>query len=249
MLSLQHVTKEFKIKDARHPVLQDINFTVEANSIVSLLGPNGCGKTTLLKILAGLEQPTSGTISWSNTQHPRVGFLFQNPAKALFPWQTVEEHIRFALKTHVSDAQELQRESHKILDALQMSTHKNKYPYELSGGMMQLLAMGRSWAMRPDIFILDEALSALDYYSALALQDIFLKLWSERPIPTVVVTHDVDEAIFLSDKICILSPRPGRIIEEIDVALPRPRQFADRTSGTFVELRKRVLDGMEGFLI
>ncbi|MEK9183417.1 MAG: ABC transporter ATP-binding protein [Patescibacteria group bacterium] len=253
MLELKNVSKTFDSSSTQPAlVLSDVSFKIPRGEIISFVGPNGCGKTTLLKIIAGLDKQTGGEIAAPGHKHHseiRAGLVFQDYSNSLFPWLTVEQNIEFVLKTRIKNKKERRNKIQEILGKLNLSDHRHKYPYELSGGLSQLTAFGRTMALNPEILLLDEPFSTLDYYTSLNLQQKFISLWEETKIPAIIVTHSIDEAVLLSDKIIIFSPAPARIIAEIQNKLPRPRHISQIEYQQFHDTKKKVMDNIKGFLV
>jgi NitT/TauT family transport system ATP-binding protein len=221
------------------PALSDVSFEVEDGEFVTIFGPNGCGKSTLLYLLAGIEEPSNGEVL-INDRPPaqaRAGFVFQNFHESLFPWLTVKENVAFALKALGKPSVEAMA----YLDEVGLTDFAGNYPYQLSGGMRQLVAIARARAFDPDLFLMDEPFSALDYQNKLHAERELLKVWRESKTTTVFVSHDVDEAVFLADRVIVLSKRPGTIKEIIPVNLPRPRTIETRMSSNFFKIKNRVL--------
>lgn len=242
MLTLENITKAYGDQTRiAGTILDDVSFCVGPNEIVALVGPNGCGKTTLLNIIAGFEKPTSGFVRYSGllSNQVRQGIVFQQTRESLFPWLTVREHL--SSKNVVTNV--------KLAEKIGLGNHQDKYPYELSGGMAQLLAIGRAWAREPNLFLFDEPFSSLDYYTAAAVQLKFLELWETKPITTLMVTHTLEEAIFLADRVVILSPAPSQVVADIPVGLPRPRLLETQASTAFYDIKSAILRILSGFLI
>ncbi|MDR0817971.1 MAG: ABC transporter ATP-binding protein [Oscillospiraceae bacterium] len=223
--------------------LENVSLDIESGEFISLLGASGCGKSTLLRILAGLEKPTMGAAKFNGEEitgtDPKRGLVFQE--HTLFPWLTIKGNISFALKASKKYADERS----KIADWLELaglSDFANSYPHQLSGGMRQRAALVRALAVSPDVLLLDEPLGALDSFTRMNLQDELIRLWESRGNTMVMVTHDVDEAIYLSQRIVIMSPRPGRIAEIIEIPMSYPR---NRGSSDFTEFRTRILKMMD----
>ena len=221
--------------------LHDVSFEVPNNQFCSILGHSGCGKTTLLNIAAGFEKPTSGTVlvdgepisapGWRNTM------IFQD--YALFPWASVSENIAFGLEMK-------NLPSHKRIDATQyfiglvgLKGFEDKYPHQLSGGMRQRVAIARALAVRPQLLLMDEPFAALDAQNRSFMQDELVRIWQREPKTVMLVTHSIDEAIKLSDCIAVMTRRPGRVKEFIEVDLPRPR---DEDDSGYLKLRRRLRD-------
>ncbi len=222
------------------PVLDHLSLAIAAGEIVALLGPNGCGKTTLLRILAGLDTPDSGELRLGSDAitgpSAERGLMFQDPN--LFPWLSVRGNIqaglvaRGVLREHRQDVEDFIR-------LVGLEAFADAYPHQLSGGMAQRAALARALINRPKLLLLDEPLGALDQFTRMRMQDEVLQLWQTRGTTMAIVTHDIDEAIYMSDRIALMTARPGRIERLLDVALPRPRQ---RTSAPFLELRTTILE-------
>ena len=220
--------------------LKNINLTVNKGEFVSIIGPSGCGKTTLMRLLAGLDFPESGHISLNGEEvagpDPARGYVFQQ--SSLFPWLTVSKNIASGLK-----ARKVYREqkSHvtQFIELIGLTGFENAYPHQISGGMAQRVAIARALINNPVALLLDEPLGALDAFTRADLQDKLLELWAKNSTTMVLVTHDVDEAIYLSDRIVIMTPRPGKINEIMDVNLPRPRH---RGGMEFLALRRVILE-------
>lgn len=241
MLRVDNISKIFHgAQQSNITIIQNISFEAKPNEVTVIVGPNGCGKSTLLKIIAKLESPTTGTVLFNNRADCQlmIGMVFQNHYHSLFPWLTVSDNLDFALRTHTKDAKTRQEETSRLLDKLLLTEHKDKYPYQLSGGLSQLTALGRALALEPGIILMDEPFSALDYHTAMKLQAHFLVLREQINIPIIIVTHSLDDAILLSDKIILLSPQPSKIIQTIENKLERPRTPNLLNHDYFHELKK-----------
>lgn len=219
--------------------LKGINLSVKKGEFVSIIGPSGCGKTTLLRLVAGLDTPESGTITLEGETitgpDPHRGYVFQQGS--LFPWLTVEKNIAAGLKARgVYKAEKA--EVAKYISLIGLEGFEKAYPHQISGGMAQRVAIARALINRPAALLLDEPMGALDSFTRADLQDKLLELWKRDRTTMILVTHDVDEAIYLSDRIVIMTPRPGQISEILDVDLTRPR---DRGNAEFLELRASIL--------
>lgn len=224
-IRVENVSKSFGAVEALRPVSLDI----APGEFVTLLGPSGCGKSTLLAILAGLEKPTAGTA----TARGKVGMVFQEAA--LFPWRSVRDNIAFGLEMSGVGKEERRRLGDAMLQKVHLNGFGDSFPHELSGGMRQRAAIGRALIARPDILLMDEPFGALDAQTRSLLQEELLTLVGEYRPTVVFVTHDMDEALLLSDRVLLFSARPGRIIEDIRVTTPRPRD-TDRDPN-LIELR------------
>jgi ABC-type nitrate/sulfonate/bicarbonate transport system ATPase subunit len=240
-LAIRGVAKSFARDDgALLRVLDGFTMAIAPGELVSLIGPSGCGKSTLLRLIAGLDRPDSGELRVGD--EPIVGpgagrgLVFQDPS--LFPWLTVRGNIRAGLVAR-GVARGSREEVEGFLKLVGLDGFARAYPHQLSGGMAQRAALARALINRPQVLLLDEPLGALDQFTRMRMQDEVLRLWRARGTTMVLVTHDIDEAIYMSDRIVVLTPRPGRIEHVIDVGLDRPRQ---RTSPRFLELRAEILE-------
>jgi NitT/TauT family transport system ATP-binding protein len=242
-LEIDHVSFAYE----GQPTLADITLTLPVGAFVSLLGPSGCGKSTLLKLLAGLLSPAQGQLSWQGRKidGPSLerGVVFQD--YSLFPWMTLEENLSLALaKAHPETERKWRRQlTAEYLELVGLADASGKYPFELSGGMQQRGAIARALAVGSPVLLMDEPFGALDPINRTRLQDLLLSVWSSTsPKKTVIfVTHDVDEALYLSDRIVMLGASPGRVIAELDVPFARPRQRrALVNSAEFQQLRRQI---------
>lgn len=223
-ISVQRVSKTFPSSRGEVPALLDVTLAVEPGEFMCLVGPSGCGKSTLLKILAGLIEPTSGEVTFlANGSRPRTAMVFQE--HSLFPWMTIADNVAFGLEVGGMAKHERRRRAEALLDQLGLGEFALRYPHELSGGMQQRASIARALLTEPQILLMDEPFSALDAQSKLVLQEELLRLWRERRQTIVYVTHDIEEAVVLGDRVLVMSGRPGLIVREVDVGLPRPRDL------------------------
>lgn len=239
-ININGVTKVFGKKDEQVIALNNVDFEIPAGSFVSLIGPSGCGKTTLLRCIAGLETPTSGSISVDGTKVTKPGsdrgFAFQQAN--LFPWLTIRENIAFGLKArkifkqHQSDVDE-------FIELVGLKGFENSYPHQISGGMNQRASLARALVGHPKILLLDEPLGALDAFTRMTMQDEILRLWKEHEMTMVMVTHDVDEAVYLSDYVVVMSPRPAKVEKIIKIDMTHPRA---RSQDVFLKYRTDILE-------
>ncbi|AEH61098.1 ABC transporter related protein [Methanosalsum zhilinae DSM 4017] len=224
-------------------VLDDIHLHIKQGEFISILGPSGCGKSTLLNILAGFESGDNGVATCCKEKIEGVStqraVVFQSPV--LFPWLSVRKNVMFGLKQKKMDDGVRQKIVDKYLKAVGISKFENYYPGQLSGGMQQRVALARVLVLDPNILLMDEPFAALDAQSRLSMQELLLNLWQKHKPTVIFVTHDVEEALFLSDKIFIMSKRPGRIKEEIEVTFRRPRNISIIGTPEFSELKKHIL--------
>ena len=223
--------------------LNDVSLDIRPGEFISIIGPSGCGKTTLLRLIAGLDKPQSGTLTIDDSRitdvSPERGYVFQQGS--LFPWLTVENNIAYGLKARRVFKQNRDKIG-KYISMVGLNGFEKSYPHQISGGMAQRVAIARALINEPKALLLDEPMGALDSFTRADLQDKLLELWKENGITMILVTHDIDEAIYLSDRIVIMTPRPGKISRVIDVDLPRPRH---RGGGEFLAMRRSILQFFE----
>src|SRR5215210_1105972 len=238
-----NVSKSFPAPDNSAPnvlALDAVSLSIAAGELVSLVGPSGCGKSTLLRLIAGLDSPDGGEL-WVGTEaisapSAERGLVFQDPN--LFPWLKVRHNIESGLVAR-NVLNEKRAEVDEFMRLVGLETFAKAYPHHLSGGMAQRVALARALINHPKVLLLDEPLGALDAFTRMRMQDEVLRLWQIRRTTMLLVTHDIDEAIYMSDRIVIMSPRPGRIERTISVSLDRPR---DRSSSEFLTLRGEILE-------
>jgi ABC-type nitrate/sulfonate/bicarbonate transport system ATPase subunit len=242
-LRVQQVSKSFPAPDnplTSRQALGNISLSIAPGELVSLVGPSGCGKSTLLRLIAGLETPDSGEllIGSDPISEPSAerGLVFQDPN--LFPWLTVRRNIEAGLVAR-RVLRDKRNEVGEFMQLVGLETFADAYPHHLSGGMAQRVALARALINHPKVLLLDEPLGALDAFTRMRMQEEVLRLWENRRTTMLLVTHDIDEAIYMSDRIMIMTQRPGRIDREIGISLVRPR---DRTSESFLRLRSEILD-------
>ena len=242
-LRVREVSKSFPNQDstdARTHAIDRISLEVAAGELISFLGPSGCGKSTLLRLITGLDSPDSGEL-WVGTEpitapSAERGLVFQDPN--LFPWLTVRGNIQAGLVAR-GVLHEKRGEVDEFMRLVGLETFANAFPHHLSGGMAQRVALARALINHPKVLLLDEPLGALDAFTRMRMQDEVLRLWQARGTTMLLVTHDIDEAIYMSDRIVLMTPRPGRIERILDVTLDRPRL---RNSPEFLRLRGDILD-------
>lgn len=243
ILRAENLSKSFTAIDGKVvAALRDMQLTIAEREFVSFIGPSGCGKTTLLKVLAGLLQPSRGRI-YENGRPPQGritshGVVFQT--YSLFPWLTVEQNVAFGLTLRGTSSHQQRRVSSHYIDVVGLRGFERAYPKELSGGMQQRAALARAFATNPKILFMDEPFSALDTQTRRFMQDLLLQLWNNEPRTVLFVTHDVDEAVFLSDTVYIMTPRPGTVRERVTVDLPRPRTLKTEFTPGYLQLKKHV---------
>lgn len=226
-IDIQHLTKAFYKKQDSVTALDDISLTIEDGEFVCLVGPSGCGKTTLLRILAGLEQPSVGefTIRSENENRPLQSMVFQE--RGVIPWLTVEENVAFGLKMRGLSKEIIQERTDYYIKKTGLDRFAKLYPKELSGGMKQRVSIARAFANDPEILLMDEPFAALDEQNKFILQEELLSIWSETKKTVLFITHSIDEALLLSDRILLMSAQPGKIIKQVRIDMPRPRTIED----------------------
>ena len=238
----------FETNDGPVHALSDIDLTIEKGEFVSLIGPSGCGKTTLLRVIADLEKPTGGSISVNGMtpeearQARAYGYVFQ--AAALYPWRTIADNVALPLEIMGLSKAEQQKRISENLALVDLTGFEKKFPWQLSGGMQQRASIARALAVEPDMLLMDEPFGALDEIVRDHLNEQLLKLWAETRKTVVFVTHSIPEAVFLSTKIVVMSPRPGRIHDVIDCDLGDDRPLDIRETPEFLEIAGRVRDGL-----
>ncbi|MCD6679429.1 MAG: ABC transporter ATP-binding protein [Burkholderiaceae bacterium] len=247
---LKGVTKTYPstARDASDVTAVDnVDFAISDCDIVCLVGPSGCGKSTVLNMIAGFEQPTSGQITVGSTAVSGAGpdrmVVFQSPA--LFGWMTVYENVVFGPKKQGVPRSRYEADAQRFIDAVGLTEFASHYPYQLSGGMRQRVQIARALVNRPEVLLMDEPFGALDFQTRLLMQELLLKVWSEFRPTIMFITHDVDEAIFLGDRVYVMSRRPGRLKEQVDVPFPKPRSMSVLTDPAFIALKERVLQSIK----
>jgi NitT/TauT family transport system ATP-binding protein len=242
-LQIEHVSIELGDGPQRFTALEDISVDVEAGEFVCLLGPSGCGKSTLLGALAGHLQASQGTLRLDGElisgPDPRRGLVFQH--HTLFPWLSVEDNVAYGLKMQGLGKAERRAQARALLSQMGLQGFEDRYPKALSGGMLQRVEIARVLINQPRVLLMDEPFGALDALTRLKMQELLLGLWQKLQTTIVFVTHDIDEALFMADRILVMSPRPGRVIDEIRVLADRPRRQDWLTSTAFAELKRHCL--------
>ncbi len=245
-LSCTNLSQSFAAAGASVEVLRDLNLETREREFLTIVGPSGCGKTTILRLLAGLAQPTAGRVERllsAGDRSDRVLMVFQE--NNLFPWLNLIENGCFGLEMQGVARAERESSCRTWIERVGLAGREKAYPHELSTGMKQRVALIRAFLSDPAVLLLDEPFAALDYQTRLLMQQDLLELWDESHRSIVFVTHDVDEAIFLSDRILVLSNRPSTVIEELEVTAPRPRNAAGAPSADTVELKRKILTALQ----
>ncbi len=250
-IMLDNIGMTYKTNDGRDvTALTSVTLNIRKGEFISLLGPSGCGKTTLLRIIADLLTPTQGSITVGGETprqarlKQRYGIVFQSAV--LYDWRTVRKNVMLPLEImHVPKPERLER-ADKMLELVGLSDFANHYPQQLSGGMQQRVGIARALAIRPEILLMDEPFSALDEFTREKLHDDLLRIWRKTNKTVVFVTHNISEAVYLSDRVCVLSPHPGRLSAVVDIDLPRPRTAKLKSTPEFTALVAKVRGSFEG---
>ncbi|MEN8840728.1 MAG: ABC transporter ATP-binding protein [Octadecabacter sp.] len=248
VIAARSIDLTFTTNDGPVHALKDVSLDIQKGDFVSFIGPSGCGKTTFLRCIAGLETPTAGEMSVNGmtpdaARRTRAyGYVFQ--AAGLYPWRTIGGNIRLPLEIMGFSKAEMAERVERVMDLVDLSGFEKKYPWQLSGGMQQRASIARALAFDADILLMDEPFGALDEIVRDHLNEQLLKLWARTEKTIGFVTHSIPEAVYLSTKIVVMSPRPGRITDVIDSPLPRDRPLDIRDSAEFIEIAHRVRDGL-----
>jgi NitT/TauT family transport system ATP-binding protein len=237
---LSHI---YEGREGQVPALQDICLTVGAGRFTVIVGPSGCGKTSLLMMMAGLREQTSGSIlcggkPMTAPDPDRVGVVFQEAS--LFPWLTAIDNIEFPLSIRHAPREERRRRAEAMLELVGLKGFGTRYPHELSGGMKQRVSIARGLVQDPPVLLMDEPFAALDEQTRMTMGHELLRIWSQTAKTVVFVTHSLTEAVYLADEVLVMSARPGRIIDRIDITLPRPRTYEMMATDVFGRLRERI---------
>jgi NitT/TauT family transport system ATP-binding protein len=228
-----------------HEAIADVVLSVAEGEIVSLVGPSGCGKTTLLRCVSGLTPPTAGRIALLGrtvTDVPRgLAIVFQDYSRSLFPWMSVRRNVEFPLRGNQVTKSERRERAHESLEAVALAGFADRYPWQLSGGMQQRVALARALAYRPSLLLMDEPFASVDAQTRADLEDLLLGIRARFGITVLFVTHDIDESIYIGDRVVVLSAAPARVVTELKIDLPEPRdQIATKELDRFVHLRAEI---------
>ncbi|EAV44013.1 ATP-binding protein of ABC transporter [Stappia aggregata IAM 12614] len=249
VIDIENLSLTFETNDGPVNALSDIDLKIEEGDFVSFIGPSGCGKTTLLRVIADLEKPTAGSISVNGVSPEQArlnrayGYVFQ--AAALYPWRTIAKNVALPLEIMGLSKAEQQQRISRNMELVNLTGFEKKYPWQLSGGMQQRASIARALAVEPDLLLMDEPFGALDEIVRDHLNEQLLQLWAKTNKTVVFVTHSIPEAVFLSTKIVVLCPRPGRIYDVIESDLPRERSLDIRETPEFLKVAHRVREGLK----
>jgi len=249
MISVENVDLTFETNDGPVHALREVSLEVKEGDFVSFIGPSGCGKTTLLRVIAALESPTTGNVSVNNMvpddarKAREYGYVFQ--AAGLYPWRTVSGNIKLPLEIMGYSSAEKEERTKKVIELVELKGFEKKFPWQLSGGMQQRASIARALAFDANILLMDEPFGALDEIVRDRLNGELLNLWARTKKTICFVTHSIPEAVFLSTKIVVMSPRPGRITDVIESSLPAKRDLNIRDSSEFIKIAQRVREGLK----
>ena len=248
IITAKDLNLRFETDDGPVVALKDVSLNVKKGEFVSFIGPSGCGKTTLLRAIAALETPNSGSLSVNGMspeearRHRSYGYVFQ--AAGLYPWRNIAKNVRLPLEIMGFDKNEMNARVKRVLELVDLSGFEKKFPWQLSGGMQQRVSIARALSFDADILLMDEPFGALDEIVRDYLNEQLLKLWHSTEKTICFVTHSIPEAVYLSTKIVVMSPRPGRIIDIIQSDLPHNRPLEIRDTKEFIDIAQRVREGL-----
>lgn len=244
MLTVENLKKVYNISGSALEVLRDISFSVQSGEFVTIVGPSGAGKTTLLRCLSGLLPSSGGKVTLTESGRviasppPEIACVFQDYSRSLMPWSKVARNVAIPLKNKIRDRRQRREAVEKALAEVGLDGFENSYPWQLSGGMQQRVAIARAIAYRPQFLVMDEPFASVDAQTRAELEDLILRVRHDAGLTVVLVTHDIDEAVYLGDRVIVMSPRPTTVVETIDIDLPRPRsQVETKALPRFTELR------------
>ncbi|NNE09485.1 MAG: ABC transporter ATP-binding protein [Gemmatimonadetes bacterium] len=236
----------YKTQNGELEALTDVSFSVRDHEFVCLVGPSGCGKSTILKLVAGLLEPTLGTIAFDTVPangRPRNAMVFQE--HGVFPWMNVIDNVAFGLEIRGVPREERRAIARRFIARVGLSHFEESHPHELSVGMRQRVSIARAFVNDPEILLMDEPFGSLDAMTKMVMTEELMGIWSRQRKQVLYVTHDIEEAIMLGDRILVMTGRPGRIREEIEIRLPRPRDLRDRDSAEIVKIKEHVWEILE----
>ncbi|MFI2857234.1 ABC transporter ATP-binding protein [Paenibacillus sp. JSM ZJ436] len=239
-IDIKNVSKSF----GSLRVLEQVDFSIAKGEFAAIVGPSGCGKSTVLRMIAGLESPGSGavTANGADIEKPEPSRMLIFQEHALYPWRTVADNVAFGLELAGMRKKERSQRVDEVLAKVGLTGFQKYYPHQLSGGMRQRAAIARALVTDPEVLLLDEPFGALDAITKISMQNELLTLWEGTGKTVLLITHDIDEAIYLADTVYVMSPRPGRIVEQIKLSMPRPR---NRNGADFVAVRERVMKHLD----
>jgi NitT/TauT family transport system ATP-binding protein len=245
-LGVRDLRKEYAGHGQRTVALGGASFEIERGAFVSIVGPSGCGKSTLLQIMAGLAPASAGEVHFQgravSSPPPEIIYLFQQYTRSLFPWKTVESNVAYGVENRGVPPAEARRRAREFIGLVRLQGFERHYPWQLSGGMQQRVAIARALACRPDVLLMDEPFSAVDALTRVGLQELVLRLWRELSLTIVFVTHDIDEAVYMSTRVIALSKAPAVVQMDVAVELPLPREpITTREAPRYLEYRHRLL--------
>jgi NitT/TauT family transport system ATP-binding protein len=243
ILTLNNLTTVFPDENGGLRALRDISFDVHPREFICVLGPSGSGKTTLLRVVAGLLQPTSGRVTFVRKQQPRIGMVFQ--AANLMPWRTVIQNIMLPLEIHGTGEQSAREKAHEMVDLVGLKGFEDSLPRDLSGGMAQRVAIARALIHDPDLLLLDEPFGSLDALTRERMWTELSRIWQARRKTVIMVTHSINESLFLADRVLVLTQRPGTVKMDMQVDLPRPRRDDIRYTPQFGKLARKLREAIE----
>lgn len=255
ILRVDNLRKQYGEGPDAFVAIEDVTFSVSEGEFLTIVGPSGCGKTTMLKCLAGLLPVTGGTVTFEGQKVEGVpgglGFVFQEYGRSLFPWLTVRKNVAFPLRSSKKDGGDAGSTNDarvdKALEEVGLSSFADSFPWQLSGGMQQRVAIARALAYEPTLLIMDEPFGSVDAYTRAELEDLMLRVVSVNDVTVLLVTHDIDESVYLGDRILALSPSPARVVEAFDAYIPgEPDQVKTRALPEFVEIRGKVASTIFG---
>jgi NitT/TauT family transport system ATP-binding protein len=245
-LECQHLNKVYQTRNAVVPALEDMSFSVGEREFVCIVGPSGCGKTTLLKLIAGLMEPTSGRIIFSAEPldgRIRSALVFQE--HGLFPWMTVLDNVAFGLEMRGVGREERRHRARAFIEKVGLASFAHSYPHELSVGMRQRVGIARAFVADAQILLMDEPFGSLDAQTRLVLQEELLRIWKDHQKLVIYVTHDIEEAVLLGDRVLVMTGRPGNIRQEIQIPLGRPRNLSAREQPEVMEIKWHIWEMLE----
>jgi NitT/TauT family transport system ATP-binding protein len=244
MLLLQGVSKSFvNTKKEEIAILDKIDIDIQSGEFITVFGPNGAGKSTLMNMISGLDYPSSGEIIWDRPDR-KVSYLFQDYKASLLPWRTAYQNIALPLQWKGLKPKQVKSNIMLLVQKFQIDIDLKAYPYTLSGGQAQLISILRSLVIEPDLLLLDEPFSALDYLNSISLLIKLQDIWLKSSFTGIFISHNIDEAIFLGDRLMILSAKPTSIVDIIEINLPRPRQISFLSDPVFAKIKQKVIDSI-----